>query len=745
MSGHEPVWIASVIVDSALDRPLDYRIPAHLEKTVQKSMAVKVPVRKQLRFGIVWAIKHEVPTRPLVEIDSIVVDEPLLNSDLIELAQFLARYYCAPLWKVLRAMIPSFVREGGKEVVQLVVKPLLSKNALAEMCAELRQKSPAQAKVLDVLLASTNAIPLGDLLKKTGGSRSPVDTLAKKNVLSMAEAQKDRTYIFDQEFFQTKHKTLSEEQNAALVKISDTLSSGKFATHLLYGVTGSGKTEVFLQAIDHALSLGKGVIYLVPEIALTNQTFERLKSRFAEKIVILHHRLSDGERRDAWKHIRQGKCQLVIGARSAIFSPVVNLGLIIVDEEHEPSYKQSEDTPCYHARDVAVMRGKLTQATVVLGSATPSMESYANALAGKYILSVLTTRSDSATMPTITLIDMVQERTKGASIFSDRLLEGIKKRLALGEQTILFLNRRGYYSSQLCQQCGHITKCPHCDLAMTYHLGDNLLACHLCDYRLCPPPRICGGCKSSETMKFKGYGTEHIERTLHAILPEVRTLRVDADTTKIKGSHERLINQFKAGKADVLIGTQMIAKGLHFPAVTLVGVLYADTQLSIPDFRASENAFQLLTQVSGRSGRGALAGEVIMQTHKIEHPIIQLASTQNYPEFFRQEAESRTLFEFPPYAHLVKFVFTGKDQTATQKAAEAGRHNLIAHLPTHCALHPVVPCGHAKVKDLFRFQFLLRADKWLPLGETVAAMRSSLPKKPEVDLFVDVDPLSTFF
>jgi primosomal protein N' (replication factor Y) len=457
--------------------------------------------------------------------------------------------------------------------------------------------------------------------------------------------------------------------------------------------------------------------------------------------------MSEGERHDAWHQIHQGKAPIVLGARSAIFCPMPNLGLIIVDEEQESSYKQSEEAPCYHGRDVAVMRGKLAKATVLLGSATPSFESYHNALKGKYTLSILKQRADHAQLPDLEIVDMREEfqRAKGFTLFSDSLIQGMKKRLEIGEQVILFLNRRGYHTSQMCSQCSHVIECPHCDVSLTFHLNANILACHLCDYRLSPPPRACPQCKSEEGLKFKGAGTEMVERALHAILPSIRTLRLDADTTRHKGSHEILFKQFRAGKADVLIGTQMIAKGLHFPSVTLVGILNADGNLQIPDFRASEHVFQLITQVSGRAGRGAMAGQVIIQTRMPDHPVIAAAAANEYEKFFQQELEMRKLFHYPPFSHLVKLTFSSSKETLCRMTAEEFRQKLVQRAPSACEFLPVVPCGHAKVKGQHRFQFLLKMEKVGPLLASISALRQSFTQSSPVRLSIDIDPISTFF
>jgi primosomal protein N' (replication factor Y) len=736
--------VAEVILDDALDRALDYKIPLEMIGKVHTGTRVKVLVRNSERYGTVVGIKESSPFPKLLEIAEMTSDKVHVTQELFRLAEWIAEYYSAPLRKVLKTILPPSVRGKAKAKEQLMVKSALSIPQIQSLCEELRRTHPLQASALDCVLASPKGILLSKLLETAKISQSPVTQLVKKKILLCQKVQIDRSPLVGEEYFPTKPKVLNPEQQETLAKIQESLTEHRFEVRLIHGVTGSGKTEVYLQAIDHSLQLGKGVVFLVPEIALTSQMIERLKSRFEKKIAILHYRLSQGERHDAWHQMRNGIASIAIGARSAIFSPIQNLGLIIVDEEHEASYKQSNEAPAYHARDVAVMRGKIANATVLLGSATPSVESYHNVKKGKYQLSVLKHRADHAAIPEVTIVDMRAEfaKAKGFILFSDVLLTAIKERAAKGEQTMLFLNRRGYHTAQMCTHCLHTLQCTECDVNLTFHLGDNVLACHLCDYRLSPPPRECPKCKKEGSLKFKGAGTELVERTLHAFLPDVRTLRLDADTTRHKGSHELLFKQFRAGKADVLIGTQMIAKGLHFPQVTLVGVLNADGGLQVPDFRASETAFQLLTQVAGRSGRGALSGQVIIQTHLPDHSIIALAKAQDYEGFFAQEIATRELFQYPPFSHLVKFTLSGKSGERVQRAAERLRGSLIEQLPPQCAILPVVPCGHARVKGDFRFQFLIKTEK---LKRLLAILQALKLEDEQCRLFIDVDPLSTFF
>ena len=731
---------ATIILDEAIDRLLDYEIPPSLRSEVEPGARVLVPVRSHLKKGTIFALNTHSPhhTRP---IESLLSEKPLFTPDLFALTLWMANYYATPLRRVVTLVLPSFVRKEKRQKEQLFIKALLSKDHLAQVSAELKEKHAAQASVLDVLLKKPKGIFLSELIELAGVSKSPIDTLIKKKILSSKKVT--ATSEIFQDYFLTKPKQLSDEQAAALQDITASIDKEAFSSYLLYGITGSGKTEVYLQAIEHTLAKGKTALILVPEISLTEQTIQRLRSRFTEKIAILHHRLSDGERAEAWKQMRSGHVKIALGARSALFSPLPNLGLIIVDEEHDASYKQKDKAPTYHARDVAVMRAKLLEATVVLGSATPSLESFYNAKRGKYHLNTLMKRPKSALLPEVKIVDMRQEieKEKGFVLFSAPLLKGIKERLKRGEQTMLFLNRRGYHTSQMCLSCSTILKCERCDLSLTYHRNQNTLTCHLCDYTLSPPPKECPHCKNATSLKFKGAGTEQVERALHAILPEVRTLRMDADTTRHKGAHDTLFKQFRSGKADVLIGTQMIAKGLDFPSVTLVGVLNSDGGLHLPDFRAQENTFQLLAQVSGRSGRGALKGDVIIQTFLPDNATIKLAATQDYLAFYSQEIDIRETFAYPPFARFIKLTFSGKDAAQTETSAHTLRARLVKSLSSEYEIFPVVPCGHAKVKETFRFQLLIKGNK---LGLALKHLQELAPIKG-ASLLINVDPLSTFF
>lgn len=738
---------ASVILDVAINQTLDYGLTDSQLPLAKPGTRVEVLVRGHPRLGYIVEIKKNSLFSSIQPIHRFCSEGTLIPPDLFQLARWVSQYYCAPLRDIFRILLPPGVRKGMASKEQLFVMRGKTREELRQACAEWQNKKPAQAALIEAMLPVKKGLLLSQLLEQTKGSRRTVDALVKQGLLIIDLVRIDRSPLVNEEYFPSKPKLLNEDQAEALKKIEDSLLKGVFETHLLYGVTGSGKTEVYLQAIDCTLKAGKGTIMLVPEISLTTQTIERFRGRFKEKIAILHHRLSQGERNDEWHQIHTGKARIVIGARSAIFSPVVNLGLIIIDEEHEQSYKQQEQSPCYQARDVAVMRGKLSNSTVILGSATPSFESYYNAQQGKYTLSLLHQRADTASLPRTTLVDMRKEfdKAKGWTQFSDLLLNGIEKRHQQGEQTILFLNRRGYHTIFLCQACQQPVKCPHCDVSMTFHLGDNCLSCHLCHHQFQPPPTTCPSCRSQKTLKFRGVGTEQVERALHAIFPSIRTLRMDADTTKHKGSHQKLLREFGTGKADVLIGTQMIAKGLHFPEVTLVGILNADAGLHLPDFRASEATFQIVTQVAGRAGRGQRPGEVIIQTALPDHSTIQHAARQDYVSFYQEEMKVRELFHYPPFSHLAKFLFSGKNAAQTKETATIFHRTLLGLLPSSFEFQPVIPCGYAKIKDLYRYQFLVRGPTMLPLQAALKKVEENRLVPRQVKLFVDINPSSTFF
>ena len=562
------------------------------------------------------------------------------------------------------------------------------------------------------------------------------------------------------------------------------------STFLLHGVTGSGKTEVYLQAIAHALEQGKGAIVLVPEISLTPQTVERFKSRFSSGplktlVAVLHSHLSSGERHDEWHKIRQGRARIVIGARSAVFAPIDPLGLIIVDEEHENSYKQ-EEAPRYHARDVAVVRGQMEKAVVVLGTATPSLESFYNVTRGKYALLELLQRADDKKMPVVRVIDMrqVARKEKGPQIFSHQLKEAITQRLEKKEQTILFLNRRGFATSMQCPLCGYVAECPNCSVSLTYHRAAQKLACHICGHEtkaptVCPQPK----CRNPQ-IRYSGLGTEKVESTLVKLFPNAIIRRMDSDTLKRKEDYRNILGDFKRGKIDILVGTQMIAKGLHFPNVTLVGIIYADLSLHVPDFRAGERTFQLLTQVSGRAGRGDVEGEVFVQAFTPFHPAIQFARRHDFAGFYEQEIDFREQLKYPPLSRVALLTIKGRSEEKVKLSAEHLRKELdlivtgksekekteksekereltfsdeSAAFPVFSSA-PVPPDSRSPFHDLiiagpapaplaraeahFRYQIMLRTKQMTRLSHVLSGITQSLKLPEDVSVIVDIDPVN---
>ncbi len=736
---------AGIILDRAVDKVLDYAIPVNLQDKIRIGSRVVIPLKTSTAKGTVWQLSSTTSIPGVKPILEIAIEPSVLTEDLIQLAKWMSHYYATPLYKILKIILPDHIKEHQKQMIEKRVVSLVPQEELSALALSYQAKAPSRAAILYALLKKGDLISVSNLAKEAKTSIAPINTLVKQNILSLQESPRESSPVFEADYFLSPPKNLSLEQMNAFTSIATDMKKNSFNTHLIYGVTGSGKTEIYLQAIDLALSQDKGVIFLVPEVALATQTLERLKSRFAEKIAVLHHRVSSLERKNDWHKIQSKEVRIIVGARSAIFSPIPNLGLIIIDEEQETSYKQSGGSPYYNGRDVAIMRAKFCKAVAVLGSATPSLESYQNAILGKYTLSTLTHRPNTATLPKVHIVDMKEEfmRKKGWTLFSDPLLSAIKKRLKLGEQSLLLLNRRGYHTSQVCLQCSYASKCPQCETLLTFHLDENKLHCHLCGYQI-PPPRNCPSCKSETPMKFKGAGTEKVEKALYSIFPECRILRMDADTTKKRGSHETLFKKFRSGKADVLVGTQMIAKGLHFPSVTLVGVLNADTALSIPDFRASESLFQLVTQVAGRSGRSDLPGEVFIQTLSPTQPTLLQAADQNYTSFFTEESQIRQLFDYPPFTHLIKIILTGPDEALTKQKAEEVRASLIQKLPPTFTFLPVSPSGHAKIENRYRFQFLLKSPKVLLASSALLELQNRF-YHAHIQLCIDIDPSSTFF
>lgn len=637
----------------------------------------------------------------------------------------------------------------GKKT-QLFVKPLMEAGALREAVRNMVRRAPKQAELLEALadLAEEEAdAPLAELLRETGISASAVKSLASKGYAALEEREVSRNPYAKRTFAVSEPLPLTPTQRAALEPIRGAIAERRYAPFLLHGVTGSGKTEVYLQAMQACLDAGREAILLVPEISLTPQTVNAFKGRFGDEVAVMHSRLSQGERYDEWRKIARKQVRIAIGARSAIFAPFTNIGLIIVDEEHESSYKQ-EESPKYHARDVALRRGLKHHAAVVLGSATPSLETYLDAHRGVYTLLEMPDRVAGRPLPGVSIVDMRQELKDGnRAMFSTELRQGIEARLQRGEQTVLLLNRRGYATFVMCRSCGYTVQCPHCEITMTYHRTSRHSRCHYCGYTERAAER-CPSCDSEHIRHF-GAGTQRVEEELAKLFPGIRTIRMDVDTTSQKGAHETLLSAFRERKADVLLGTQMVAKGLDFPYVTLVGVISADTMLRLPDFRSAERTFQLLTQVAGRAGRHTLPGEVVVQTYTPEHYSIQYAAKHDYRGFARRELLSRRELRYPPYCRLALATLSHEDiskliPASEQFALEVKRR--LAALPLTDGAPEVlgpVPSPIPKLKDRYRFQLMVKYPGEMKAAPALRAAADTLAeeiRKSKLSVQLDVDP-----
>ncbi|MFC4100989.1 primosomal protein N' [Paenibacillus xanthanilyticus] len=642
----------------------------------------------------------------------------------------------------------------------LTVFPPVNREEAELALTAIPARAAKQREVLRYMIGQEDPIPLQALIETLSTTSSTVRALADKGLLVIQEVEQDRDPYAGRSFRRTEPLPLMEGQQQVYDQIAEALDVAEPRVFLLHGVTGSGKTEVYLQAIEHCLNLGKQAIVLVPEISLTPQMVERFKGRFGHEVAVLHSRLSGGERYDEWRKIREKRARVAIGARSAIFAPFERLGLIIIDEEHESSYKQ-EESPKYHARDVAVRRAKQHGAAVVLGSATPSLESYtAAALTGASsdgrgaALLPMPERVGGKPMPPVTIVDMREELRGGnRAMFSRPLYEGLQLRLERGEQSVLLLNRRGYSTFVMCRACGYTAQCPHCDIALTYHQKSRVLRCHYCGHAE-GSPTACPSCES-EHIRFFGTGTQRVEEELSKLFPGIRVIRMDVDTTTEKGSHEKWLTMFGERKADVLLGTQMVAKGLDFPYVTLVGVIAADTSLHLPDFRAAEKTFQLLTQVAGRAGRHQLPGEVIIQTYNPEHYAITTAQHHDYDSFVKEELGHRRQMAYPPYCRLILItlsheqlpqVINAGDKLAAllrQSAEEVGALGEGGFSSRFIEILGPVASSIPRIKDRYRFQCMVKyrgnVDAVGIVREAVAAVARP-QDKASVQISVDVDP-----
>ena len=726
--------IAKVVVEISLDREFDYLIPASLQSTIGVGSQVQVPFHgRDLRGFVVGITDRSAHEDRLKEIAGVVGERPLIPDHVMKLAYWIADYYCAPIEHAVRAVLPSAVRRRGAQHKKQLEVSLLNPDGVGS--------SALQKKVVE-LLRERGPMRLRDLKAELGCSDSPIRTLDKNEIVAIEPVAQLRDPLAGMELVRTEPFALMDGQQEALNTIHKAVAATPRETVLLQGVTGSGKTEVYLQAIQSTLDRGEGAIVLVPEIALTPQTVERFRARFGAGVAVLHSGLSDGERHDEWHRIRDGQARIAVGARSALFAPIESLGLIVVDEEHEPTYKQ-EESPRYHARDAAVMRGRLEGCCVVLGSATPSLESSRNVQSGRYRLARMDDRVDHRAMPLIRVIDMVAEAERNGqpSLFSSALIEGLYDRLDRGEQVMLFLNRRGFSSSIQCESCGYVNECSACSVTRNYHKAARRLLCHICGSEESLPDRC--PCCGQAPFKFAGSGTEKMEEILGKLCPRARIARMDSDTMRRKEAYQEVLDRFRSGQIDILLGTQMIAKGLDFPNVTLVGVLNADIQLHVPDFRAGERTYQLLTQVAGRAGRGDVPGEVLIQTYTPHHPAIQAAQKMDASIYLEEDLTFRKQMNYPPFAHLVLITFKGLVEAEVASQLELFMARLSPLLPETVQVAPPMPAALARAKGFYRYQVMLRCEHTVKITKPVkhALGMTRLPMGIKVTVDVDASSL----
>jgi primosomal protein N' (replication factor Y) len=784
--------IARVSLEIALRKEFDYLIPPGLAGQIEVGSRVQVPFGPRKIYGCVTALAEESARANLKPILKVIGAQTMVTPKVLQLARWIAEYYCCAPETALKSVLPEAIRkkkgteEGWKK--QLFIRALPPSSEFPKL--------PKRQQEVWNLIEERREILLTEVLELAETTAATVRKLEDRGLVEITSEISERDPYAREHILPSQPLLLNPAQSAALEKIKSRMSEvGNWkpetgsptsdlrpltSVFLLHGVTGSGKTEIYLQALAYALEQGKGAIVLVPEISLTPQTVERFKARFSSGklqtlVAVLHSHLSTGERHDEWHKIRQGRARIVIGARSAIFAPVEPLGLIIVDEEHEHTYKQ-EEAPRYHARDVAIMRGQMEGAVVVLGSATPSLESYYNCKNGKYTLLELPERVDNQKMPHVRVVDMRQAayKEKGPPIFSPQLKEAITQRLERGEQTILFLNRRGYSTALQCPKCGFVANCPNCSLALTYHRIEQNLSCHICGHHekvpsVCPNPK----CKNP-AIRFAGTGTQKVEETLTKLFPQARVRRMDADTMKRKDDYRKTLGDFRTGKTDILVGTQMIAKGLHFPNVTLVGIIYADLALHQPDFRAGERTFQLLTQVAGRAGRGDVEGEVFVQAFTPFHPAIQYARRHDFSGFYEQEIEFRKQLKYPPLSRVALLTLKGRNEDKVKFSADHLKRELEKNLniaeskvragsplpgastQTKDGAHGVTrptdfrdliiagpaPAPLLRAEQFYRYQIMLRTRAMSKLSQTLAKIIETSALPDDVTLAVDIDPVN---
>ena len=736
------VEVIIAVTARATDRVFHYEAPPALREQIQVGVRVLAPFNNRQMIGYVVGFGRPAKPIQVKEIIEVIDQAPVFTPELLSLARWMADNYLCSMAEALQHILSPRLREKGTQTHKLI-RPAVSGEDLEIALNNLR-RTPKQAAVLR-LAADNPELTRKELAAAVGATASVVNALLKKGLLLsgakplVASAAGKAALNLPE----APHR-LNHAQQAALDQITPGIREKSFKVFLLHGITGSGKTEVYLQAAAAALTAGRQALVLVPEIALTPQMIHLFRERFGNLVAVLHSALTEGERFAQWRRIISGEAPVALGARSAVFAPAPDIGLIVLDEEHESSYKQ-DDHLRYHAREVAIKRAQTSGGVVLLGSATPSLESRLKTRGGgPYQLLKLIDRIDHRPLPRVRIVDMRQELREGnKSIFSRQLLMATDRCLSRGEQALFFLNRRGYANFVICQSCGEVLKCPRCDISLTYH-QDGRLRCHYCNHNVAKPQR-CPGC-GHEYIRYLGAGTQKVEEETRRFFPEVRVLRMDSDTTTRRGAHGEILSSFRARKVDVLIGTQMIAKGLDFPGVTLVGVINGDTTLNMPDFRAAERTFQLITQVAGRAGRGDLPGVAVVQTYNPQHYSILAAAAQDCDLFYLNEMPIRRTLGYPPFSHLARLLFTHESEEALQIGAGQAKEimlDLLQNRGNEVTILGPAPATLSKIKDRSRWQLLLKASRRASLLTLLGASLTLFQKKPliaKLGVNVDLNP-----
>ena len=733
--------VAEVVLDLPLDKPFSYLVPEHLAPLIRPGLRVRVSVGNREVTGFVLSAAERSSPVPLKPLEAALEAHPALTPATLELGLWMARHYGASPGETLAALVPAAVRRetAARTEQQLSIADAQRVNEYLQKHAD-KQSSAARVRVLRRLLQSTEPLGLSALLQESGASKSPVDTLLRAGLLQSRQVELREAGLSRAPTQRSQPHELNAEQREVLLEMLPALESKQSRRFLLHGVTGSGKTEIYLRLLERTLALGKGAILLIPEISLTPQTVERLQGRL-DGVAVLHSHLTDIERSHEWRRLARGEARVAVGPRSALFAPVADLGLIIMDEEHETTFKQQQ-SPRYHARDAAIERARIEGAMLLLGSATPSLEAEAMARTGSIQRLCLPHRVLRRPLPTVHVVDMRSEACVGpGGIFSRRLVVAMEHTLAQKEQVLLFLNRRGFSTTVICRTCDWKATCRNCAIQLTHYREDARLLCHHCGHES-QAPRACPECHQP-TLRFRGFGTERVAAAAAMLFPKARILRRDGDALRTRGAPEQLYNDMKDGKVDILIGTQVLAKGFDIPAITLVGVISADTALLIPEFRSAERTYQLLAQVAGRAGRGQQPGRVLVQTNMPEHFAITAAAKHDHDGFVRRELDASRAAGYPPHGHLLRAVVSAADEALAtdegRRLAEDIRSQAVFTQGGMELLGPA-PCPLAVLQGEHRVHLLLRSQE----SETLTRLLPSIRRKGArgTKILLDRDPVN---